>query len=77
MRVSYTRRILAKMYFPECEPTKAVRRLTNMIRRCTELYALLQENGSGFDKRQNLTIREVLLIKEFLGDPELEIDDVL
>lgn len=69
-RASYTRRMLAKMYFPECEPQNAVRRLTGEIKRCTELYEELTKNGKSFDNRQILTIREVLLIKEYLGDPE-------
>ena len=32
---SYTRRSLAMLYFPDCEPRNAVRRLTGMIKRCT------------------------------------------
>ena len=35
---SYTRRSLAMLYFPDCEPRNAVRRLTGMIMRCTDLY---------------------------------------
>ncbi len=35
---SYTRRSLAMLYFPDCEPRNAVRRLTGMIKRCTDLY---------------------------------------
>lgn len=69
---SYTRRILAKMYFPECETQNAVRRLTSEIKRCTELYEELTKNGKSFDHRQILTIREVKLIKDFLGDPEVD-----
>ena len=38
---SYTRRSLAMLYFPDCEPRNAVRRLTGMIKRCTDLYEQL------------------------------------
>lgn len=41
LKATYTRRILAMMYFPDCEPQNAVRRLTSEIKRCTELYELL------------------------------------
>ena len=38
---SYTRRSLAMLYFPDCEPRNAVRRLTGMIKRSTDLYEQL------------------------------------
>ena len=38
---SYTRRSLAMLYFPDCEPRNAVRRQTGMIKRCTDLYEQL------------------------------------
>ena len=66
---SYTRRSLAMLYFPDCEPRNAVRRLTGMIKRCTDLYEQLTRCSS-FDKRQNLTIRETRLIVDYLGLPE-------
>ena len=62
---SYTRRSLAMLYFPDCEPRNAVRRLTGMIKRCTDLYEQLTR-CSLFDKRQNLTIRETRLIVDYL-----------
>ena len=62
---SYTRRSLAMLYFPDCEPRNAVRRLTGMIKRCTDLYEQLTRCSS-FDKRQNLTIRETRLIVDYL-----------
>ena len=46
---SYTRRSLAMLYFPDCEPRNAVR-LTGMIKRCTDLYEQLTR-CSLFDKR--------------------------
>ena len=50
---SYTRRSLAMLYFPDCEPRNAVRRLTEMIKRCTDLYEQLTHYSS-FDKSKIL-----------------------
>ena len=50
---SYTRRSLAMLYFPDCEPRNAVRRLTGMIKRCTDLYEQLTR-CSLFDKSKIL-----------------------
>ncbi len=77
MKASYTRRILAMMYFPDCEPQNAVRRLTGEIKRCTELYELLNGRGRNFDRKQILTIREVKLIEEYLGEPVCSLEEVL
>ena len=71
---SYTRRSLAMLYFPDCEPRNAVRRLTGMIKRCTDLYEQLTR-CSLFDKRQNLTIRETRLIVDYLDLLEGCFDD--
>ena len=76
-KATYTRRILSMMYFPDCDPQKAVRRLTREIRHCVELYEILTAKGRNFDKKKFLTIREVKLIEEYLGEPICEIDDVL
>ena len=75
LKATYTRRILATMYFPDCEPQNAVRRLTGEIKRCTELYELLTAGGKNFDRKQILTVREVRLIEEFLGEPVCSIED--
>lgn len=77
LKATYTRRILAMMYFPDCEPQNAVRRLTSEIKRCTELYDLLTAKGKRFDNKQILTIREVKLIEEYLGKPVYSIEEVL
>ena len=77
LKAIYTRRILAMMYFPDCEPANAVRRLTSEIKRCVELYELLTSKGKRFDKKQILTIREVKLIEEFLGEPTCSVEKVL
>ena len=60
---------LALEYFPDSSPRAARRRLTDWIHNCTELYALLTKDCRKFDGRQELTIREVRLIKEYLGEP--------
>lgn len=65
----YTRRSLALMYFPYSAPRQAVRRLTEWIKRCRPLHERLTEDGRLFDHRRNLTIREVRLIFEYLGEP--------
>ena len=67
--ITYTRRSLACQYFPDAEPEQAVRRLTSWIRRCRPLYAELTRDGTPFDKRRNLTVREARLIMEYLGEP--------
>ena len=77
LKATYTRRILAMMYFPDCEPQNAVRRLTSEIKRCVELYELLTAKGKRFDNKQILTIREVKLIEEHLGEPACSIEEVL
>lgn len=77
LKAIYTRRILAMMYFPDCEPANAVRRLTSEIKRCVELYELLTTKGKRFDKKQILTIREVKLIEEFLGELTCSVEKVL
>lgn len=77
LKATYTRRILAMMYFSDCEPANAVRRLTSEIKRCVELYELLTTKGKRFDKKQILTIREVKLIEEFLGEPTCSVEEVL
>ncbi|MCM1109250.1 MAG: DUF4248 domain-containing protein [Clostridium sp.] len=65
----YTRRTLALMYFPKSPARQAVRRLTEWIHRCRPLHEQLTRDGREFDRRRNLTIREVHLIFEYLGDP--------
>ena len=50
---SYTRRSLAMLYFPDCEPRNAVRRLTGMIKQSTDLYKQLTRY-SLFDKSKIL-----------------------
>ena len=67
--ITYTRRSLACQYFPDAEPEQAVRRLTSWIRRCRPLYAELTRDGTPFDKRRYLTVREARLIMEYLVEP--------
>ena len=53
---------------------KKVRRITGMIKRCTDLYEQLTR-CSLFDKRQNLTVRETRLIVDYLDLLEGCFDD--
>lgn len=71
MNKSYTKSSLALEYFPEYahRPRTAVQHLMRWINinpeLCTRLYAL----DPGFRCRRALTFRQVLLIKEHLGEP--------
>ncbi len=67
-----TRRALAAAYFPDTDPESAVRRLGHWIRRCRPLYRQLTKDGTPFDKRRLLTVREVRLIIKYLGEPDGE-----
>lgn len=67
--VSYTRQSLAKMFFPEKNDENAVRSLRRWIKRCKELDFALNRGRKAFDYRKDLTIREVKLIFEYLGEP--------
>ncbi len=67
-----TRRALAAAYFPDADAESAVRRLGHWIKRCRPLYKLLTEEGTPFDKRRLLTVREVKLIMKYLGEPGQE-----
>ena len=65
----YTKRELAKLYFPFTENTKsAVANLRNLLKRNEELMEELQNAGyQPYDKC--FTPRQVRLIVEFLGEP--------
>ncbi len=69
MELPCTRRALARAYFPDTDPVEAVRRLRRWIQRCTPLYRELTAGGTPFDGRKLLTVREVRLIMEYLGEP--------
>lgn len=60
---------LAREYFPDSSPRAARRRLTEWIHNCPELYDRLTAGNRKFDGRHHLTVREVRLIKQYLGDP--------
>lgn len=60
---------LAIMYFPEKSPVEAVRSLRRWIDNCPALVAALDDTGLPYKRKQNLTVRQVRLIMEYLGDP--------
>ena len=62
------RRTLAMQYFPDRDPVEAVRSLRRMIANCPQLVAALDALGEHWKKKQ-LTVRQVRLIKDYLGDP--------
>ena len=63
------RRELASMYFPGKSPREAVRSLLGWIHNCPDLVAALEALGLPYKNRRELTVRQVRIIMEFLGDP--------
>ena len=63
------RRDLALQYFPEKKPREAVRSLLRWIDNCPDLLAALNDLGIPCKKKRDLTLRQVRIIKEYLGDP--------
>ena len=63
------RRDLALMYFPERKPRQAVKSLLQWIKLCPSLLAALDALELPYHKTRELTVRQVRLIKEYLGDP--------
>lgn len=59
---------LAKQYFPQLTRQKAVRKLSDWIRRCPALQQKLQTLGYQ-PKAQSFTSPQVEAIYEFLGEP--------
>ena len=65
---AYTKKELALMYFPDSSPRTAVSHLMNWIRRCTQLWELLQATGY-IATNKDFTPRQVRAIVEMLGEP--------
>ena len=65
---AYTKKELALMYFPDSSPRTAVSHLMNWIRRCTQLWELLQTTGYETTCK-TFTPRQVRAIVEQLGEP--------
>lgn len=63
------RRDLALLYFPDKSPVEAVRTLRLWIKNCPDLAKALNEISVQHKKKKNLTIKQVRLIMEYLGDP--------
>ena len=60
---------LAQEYFPDKTPEEAVRSLRRWINGCPELRAALTAGRHKFDRCRDLTVRQVKLIKKYLGEP--------
>lgn len=71
MLITYTKRRLALEYFPEYahRPRTAVQHLIRWINMNLELSTRLYALDPGFRCRRTLTFRQVILIKEYLGEP--------
>ena len=65
---AYSKKELALMYFPDSSPRTAVSHLMNWIRRCTQLWELLQTTGYVATNKE-FTPRQVRAIVEMLGEP--------
>ena len=63
------RRDLATLYFPDKEPREAVRSLLGWIKNCPDLVSALDDLGMPYLKMRELSVRQVRLIKKYLGDP--------
>ena len=63
------RRDLAILYFPDRKPREAVRSLLGWIKKCPDLVSALDELGMPYRKMRELSVKQVRLIKEYLGDP--------
>ena len=57
------------MYFPGKSPREAVRSLLGWIHNCPDLVAALEALGLPYKNRRELTVRQVRIIMEYLGDP--------
>ena len=57
------------MYFPDRKPREAVRSLLGWIKKCPDLVSALDELGMPYRKMRELSVKQVRLIKEYLGDP--------
>jgi len=65
---AYTKKELALMYFPDSSPRTAVSHLMSWIRRCGQLWELLQATGYETTSK-TFTPRQVRIIVEQLGEP--------
>lgn len=63
------RRDLATLYFPDRKPRETVRSLLGWIKKCPDLVSALDELGMPYRKMRELSVKQVRLIKEYLGDP--------
>ena len=63
------RRFLALQYFPDRKPVEAVRSLRRWIDNCPDLVSALRNLRCDYKNKKNLTIRQVRLIMDYLGDP--------
>ena len=66
----YSKQDLALMYFPGSKPHTAVNRLMRWIGRCGQLRSAL-EAAHYYPHSRHFTARQVQLIVDFLGPPEL------
>ena len=63
------RRDLATLYFPDSKPRIAVKALLRWIDNCPDLVSALDDLGMPYLKMRELSVRQVRLIMEYLGEP--------
>ena len=71
----YSKQELALMYFPKSKPHTAVNRLMRWIGRCGQLRSAL-EAAHYSPSNRHFTARQVQLIVDYLGSPELAFNNV-
>lgn len=65
---AYTKKELALCYFPNADPHVATNRLTQWVKRCTDLWTELLQTG--YQPTQKMwTARQVRAIVYYLGEP--------
>ena len=57
------------MYFPDRKPREAVRSLLGWIKNCPDLVSALDALGMPYHKMRELSVKQVRLIMEYLGEP--------
>ena len=71
----YSKQELALMYFPKSKPHTAVNHLMRWIGRCGQLRSAL-EAAHYCSSSRHFTARQVQLIVDYLGSPELAFNNV-
>lgn len=70
MRIKvYKKYELAKLYYPNLDNHTAVNRLMRQVNHCLPLLEALEREGYK-NRNKTFSMRETLLVYEYLGEPE-------